>query len=139
MPGFNRKTTLAAVISLVAGTGTTAVKGVPESISGRAAVTVSLGGQPTEYRATQLRECRGTWLCIYYYRVSGGEGTSEDALADFVDVLEDAWRANRTLTGAVADSELDYDLANEPAYQQFAGQEYRVWPFRIITRTRLTG
>jgi hypothetical protein len=123
------------VLDAIAGTQAT-YKGIPESIAAKVTASVSAGDRDPRDKATQLHETDVNFFIEFAYRVSGNEGGAEDTVADWLDLIEDAWLADRTLAGTVRTSSLDFSLSREPNYRPTAASEFRVYP--VVWRTTIT-
>lgn len=118
----------------IAGTQAT-YKGIPESITAKVTASVSVGDRMPNDKAAGYHETGVNYFVEFAYRVLGNEGTAEDTLADWLDLLLDAWLADRSLGGTVRDSSLDFSTASEPTYRPTAGAEFRVYP--VVIRTTI--
>lgn len=123
-----------AVLDGIAGTQQS-YKGIPESLVADLTVSVSVGDRLPREKATSLHETDVAYFIEFAYRVSENESTAEDTLADWLDLLEEAWLSDRTIGNVCRTSELDFLSAREPTYRPTAGDEFRVYP--IVWRTTI--
>jgi hypothetical protein len=120
-------TAVKAVLDGIAGVQATYV-GIPEAPGARLTVSVSVGDRTLRDKMTGYQEADQAYFLEFAYRVAGNEGTAETQLADWLDLLTEAWLTDRTVGGVFRNSVLDFTLAATPTYRPTAGAEYRVLP-----------
>ncbi len=125
-------TAIKAILDSTAGTQAT-YKGIPESLQNKVTASVSVGDAAPSDKMAQYHETTINFFVEWAYRVATAEANAEDTLADWRDSFMEAWLSDRTLSGTVRTSSLDFSLAREPAYRPIAGAEFRVSPVVVST------
>ncbi|MHB1131656.1 MAG: hypothetical protein ACYC4L_04640 [Chloroflexota bacterium] len=107
-------------------------RGAPNGLECRVSAYVALGsGKVIDKTTGGNLLWRQNYFVGIGYRVANAEAGAETTLATVLVAFVKALYGNRTLSGTVENAVLTFDLSDEPRYQLYSQQEFRVYPLVV--------